>query len=456
MKLKELRKKHPRFIYENFAYSVEKSKLAMVFRFLLEPNTAFDAKVTIHGIRRKQIQAIPKPALENLIFHLGLAEIPSYWKCACSPHIVIKAGALSTAQISFWKDLLLNGLGEFFYQNRINPYRPGFFDIKTTQKSPVSNRFEKNFAEDRFLVSIGGGKDSLVTVEILKKAHKKFRPLILGNVPAAFHASRASSPAQPITIERTIDPRLLELNRKGYLNGHTPFSSYLAFLSMLSAALFGFNHIVASQERSADEENVQLQGYPINHQYSKSYAFEKKFRAYTKKHLASSIFYFSLLRPLYELQIARIFSRLRRYFTIFKSCNVFLKKNSWCGKCPKCFSTYLLFAPFIQENELVNIFGRNLLNDKALWRYIPSFLGSTGPRPFDCIGTKRETSTALCLALGKYRGEDKKLPHLLKRFSQEMAGACNQNNIKILNSWNSKNFVPSHFIKIIKKEMGAV
>ena len=68
--------------------------------------------------------------LDNLIFHLGMAEIPTYWKTTCSPEIIIKAGGLEKSQITWWHNLLIKGMGEFFFKNKINFLKPDFVKIK--------------------------------------------------------------------------------------------------------------------------------------------------------------------------------------------------------------------------------------------------------------------------------------------------------------------------------------
>ena len=123
-----------------------------------------------------------------------------------------------------------------------------------------------------------------------------------------------------LQINRTIDSTLLDLNAKGYLNGHTPFSAMLAFYSVLLAVLSQKKHIALSNESSANEATVK--NMDVNHQYSKSYEFESDFRNYISKYVNTDINYYSFLRPLSELQIAYLFAQLPSYFPVFKSCNV--------------------------------------------------------------------------------------------------------------------------------------
>ena len=154
--------------------------------------------------------------------------------------------------------------------------------------------------------------------------------------------------AKPIVVNRAICSELLDLNRQGYLNGHTPFSAYLAFLGAACLLLYGYSNAVVANERSSEEGNVRFHESEINHQYSKSLRFEASFDEYLKTYLAPGARYFSIVRPLYELQIGRAFSRFPEFFEVFKSCNR-NRSDSWCGHCPKCVSVFLTMYPFVSN-----------------------------------------------------------------------------------------------------------
>ncbi len=459
MKLETLRKKHKRFVYESFAYRLTKRGLEIAFAFLLEPNITFHPKITIRGMTRKELEKIPRPMLENFIFHLGLAEIPSYWKCAVSPEILIEAGPLDNYQKQWWKQLLFDGLGEFFYKNKIDAAKPGFVTIRAgaNAHSPLP---KKPIQGNSFLVPVGGGKDSLVALELLKRAKKKFQPLVLGNVPAAFALIKAArSPSsldttrnKPLLVRREVDPNLLALNRRGYLNGHTPFSAYLAFMSVFCAELFGHRYVAVANERSANEENITFHGKPINHQYSKSFIFEKTFREYAARYLTKNVSYVSVMRPLYELQIARI-AASQKYLPAIKSCNVNQKKGTWCGKCSKCLAVFLLLYPFANERMLIDMFGRNLYADMTLSRYIPALVGKSPQKPFECVATREETRAALQLAIEKAQNAERHLPVLLERYRRTLLPRyrMKQKTIqKILRAWDVKNFLPKELQPVLR------
>ena len=64
------------------------------------------------------------------------------------------------------------------------------------------------------------------------------------------------SDEQFIVAKRTLDKNMLELNKKGYLNGHTPFSAIVAFSAVINAYINGYKYGVLSNEDSANESTV--------------------------------------------------------------------------------------------------------------------------------------------------------------------------------------------------------
>ena len=286
MKLKQLQKKYPEFLYEKYDYKIKGKDLEISFTFKIGLDIKFNPKIIIKDIDKKRLELIGKK-IENLIFHLGLIEMISYWKATCSPEIIIKAGYLDKNQIKWWQDLIFNGMGEFFYTNKINFQKP-CFKITTESKKDRFSLALKN----RYLVPIGGGKDSIVTLELLKKAKKDIKCFSLNPTKAAKEVMKIGKCNNSITrvlakraprakalfkrcaslslglrgrgdkissliVERKIDKKLLELNQKGFLNGHTPFSAYLAFLTTLIAIIFDYKYIAVSNEKSANEGNVK-------------------------------------------------------------------------------------------------------------------------------------------------------------------------------------------------------
>ena len=374
-KYEELRQQYPFFIYENFSITKgkedgdeEKEYLKLQFFFTCN-NITFTPYHIIYikdfflfkhypTDDKKELNDITlySDKLRSFVFNLGLIELISYWKATCSPLIVIKCGNLNCEQQKFWKNLWFNGLGEFFYLNNIKTNIDNFVDIKC--ESSISYTKQSFKLNEEYIVPIGGGKDSVVTLELLRGKGKIISPMVINQRKATKDCILQAGYNENTTIElrRIIDKQLLDLNSKGYLNGHTPFSAMLAFSTLICAVLCGKKYIALSNENSANEatvyQNGKFAGFDgVNHQYSKSLEFENDFRTYYKNYLCEDIEYFSFLRPISELKIAEIFSHLN-YLHVFKSCNVGSKQDIWCGNCPKCLFAYIILSPFIDVTDL--------------------------------------------------------------------------------------------------------
>ena len=470
-KINLLRKKYPQFIYHSYSLTLKGKDLVVNFYFEIKPGIHFTPTITIQNIDSQKIKKIPRAVIDNLIFHLGLAEIPSYWKATCSPEIIIRAGHLNREQIKWWKNLLLKGLGQFFFTNKINFLKPDFVVIKSEKERKVLNKFDVKFKNNNILVPIGGGKDSIVTLEILKK-YKKYLDISSLNCfalninPTIAEVFKKAKCSHSVVVERKIDNKLLVLNQKGFLNGHTPFSAYLAFLSLFVSFISGYNYIFLSNERSSNEGNVHYLGKVVNHQWSKSFEFEKEFRFYVKKFLGQGIKYFSFLRPLYELQIVKLFINYPQYFKTFLSCNEAYKTYSgrvtplgkWCNNCPKCLFVFTSLFPFIGEKKAINIFGENLFKKRSLLPLMLELVGESKFKPFECVGTEEETRVAFYLSLRRIKEKKHKVPFLLDYFENNFSNKFNQMNKakkSIFSGWDSNNFLTPKLKKILKDEIKA-
>lgn len=413
-------------VYESFCYSVQPQGLHISFCFRLRskegnadivfrPEAFFEARDFL------QLQQ-PDDVMDILVFNIGMVELISYWKCACPPHVHVKCGKLGDRQVAFWKKLYFNGEGEFFWVNGIHTTQEAFMTI--TSEGPVRERIDRaaSLSAAGYLVPIGGGKDSVVTLEALKRQHRySVIPLIMNPRDATKMCAERGGFGidEVLVINRSIDPLLLELNAKGMLNGHTPFSAMLAFYTLLAEQLSGMPNVALSNESSANESTVA--GTSVNHQYSKSVEFENDFRLYVHDNICEDYRYFSFLRPLSELQIAMLFARQPQYFDVFKSCNAGSKQDIWCGHCAKCLFAFIILSPFLSPGKLVHIFGKNMLDDATLQREFDQLTGHAETKPFECVGTVDEVNSALSMALSKYylpgaeQGEGQ-LPVLLQNY----------------------------------------
>ncbi len=450
-KLVELRKTYPFFCYESSDYQIKGNKMNISFCFRAG-DFSFNPKVLIEVEKEIKVTKKNAIALDNLVFHLGMVELLSYWKAFCSPKIVIQAGYLNSKQLEWWKDLLLEGMGQYFFENKIDFTKEGFVEFVCEKEEVDVPCFEVKNPKG-VLLPIGGGKDSATSIEICKKTKEKVTPFVLNMNKNIKSMIKAAGLSNPIICTRKIEDSLLELNREGYLNGHTPFVAYLSFLGLLSATLANKKYLILSNEKSSNEGNVMFKGKEINHQYSKTYDFEKNFRNYAMKYLSPDIQYFSLLRPLYEIQIARLFSRYPHYFNIFLSCNEAQKTYSgtrdkierWCSNCSKCLFVFIVLSPFLSKKELGMIFDKDLFSDKGLISIMVELVDDKKVKPLECVGTRKECLVALYLSWKNNDLLKQKQPKLLAYFEKKILPKhknLEKETDKVLNNWDKNNFIP--------------
>ena len=434
-----LRKIHPTFIYHSYTLDFDTNSLE--FHFSIGEHHFFPKWFFDHSLSEAAYGA---ELLERLAFSLGMAELVSYWKCACCPNVEIRCGGLDEWETAWWRKLYFNGLGEFFYRNGITPDFDTFMTISAPKRSPLKL---PEAERSGVLVPIGGGKDSAVTLELLKSAGADITAYSINTRSAILGCEAAAGipKERVVSYSRTIDRKLIELNGMGYLNGHTPFSAVVAFSAELCACAKGLRYIALSNESSANEAYVE--GTSINHQYSKSAEFESDFRDYCRHSFGGfgcAAEYFSLLRPWSEWQIAREFVKYPQYFGVFQSCNLGSKTDTWCCECAKCLYVYILLAAFLDDDTLSGIFGCNMLEKAELAPMLDGLMLDGTDKPFECVGTKDEVRLSLWLA-AKRRAEN--LPPLLKHFRESFA---DYEPISLDNYYDDNNFVPREFVHLLK------
>jgi hypothetical protein len=446
------REQYKTFIFDKYEISDDNNSINIKYYFSI-PNLAnFEPEIKILKKHIKFID-IKGKYIDNLVFHIGLIELISYWKCTCSPNVIIKCGYLNSEQINWFKKLYFYGLGELFYTNNIETSLQDFMSIQCEYEENIEILEDIiDIKYDGIIIPVGGGKDSVITLELLKNTDKNYC-LIVNPKEVSMQCSYLAGYTNDriIEVNRTIDKKLIELNNNGYINGHTPFSSFLAFLSYFIAFITNKKYIALSNESSANESNVI--GEKINHQYSKSYEFENDFRYYANKYLKAPIQYFSFLRPLNELQIAMLFSTYEKYHSIFKSCNVGSKKMpwEWCCNCPKCLFVYIILSPFLYKDKLVNIFKQDMFENKKLLDTFKELSGFGETKPFECVGTFEEIRYAITNTITNLENNNEALPYLLNYYKEHYPLANMDNDLTKL--YNKENNLPLEFDAILKKEV---
>jgi hypothetical protein len=320
----------------------------------------------------------------------------SYYKLKAPLLIMAPDIALTEAEKAFIIDVYENGLGEFYARNDLKRFGRLSFETAPDERPP----HRAPDLPDRTLLPIGGGKDSLVSVQLLEAAGVAYTPFAVNpKGPIVSSITRIGHP--PITVTRTLDAEMIRLGSEpGYYNGHVPSTAINSMIAALCAVLFGYNRIVLSNERSASEGNMEFDGRQANHQYSKSLEFEGRIAAVLSEASGGTLGYFSLLRPYSEARIATLFARSTRFDKVFSSCNRNFRLAGhdgplWCGQCPKCHFVFLIFAPVMDKARLVGIFGHDLLDRPENEASFRELTGLAGQKPWECVGEILEAAACL-------------------------------------------------------------
>jgi hypothetical protein len=360
----------------------------------------------------------------------------SYYKTTAAPVIDLGGTAVTSAERDFLRSFYLDGLGEFAFRNGLDLSGLEIVGPVSDEPSrgPGPGPGSAAGGTARPLVPFGGGIDSIVTVEMVRD--RADAALFIMGRPndrfAAIEAPAAVTGLPVVRAAREIDPLLLRSRELGFLNGHVPITGILSAIALMAAVLDGRNTVIMSNEWSASAPTLEANGKPVNHQYSKSAAFEAGFRDVVAAALGGSVSYFSALRPFSELWVARRFAALEPYHPVFRSCNRAFhidkakRLDHWCGRCDKCCFIDLILAPFLSPDQLGQVFGgREPLTDPehpdgSLAERFRTLLGtSAGARPFECVGDIDECRAALLLAAAR---PDRAGPGLLQTLAGELAG----------------------------------
>ncbi len=381
------------FVFEDYRYDPVRSTLSLCYSYKGGPR--FEEQL-IFDFVPQQLSSAAREVLDRIFRLILLLSGVSYYKAFIPKVLTCRAFEIDETTAEFLQKFYEKGLAEFAFRNGVSLH--GHFRFKSSSPpaaTPISVDLPR-----RICVPVGGGKDSIVTIECLQQGSEPLMLFSLGDAqPIA--ACIAASELPFIRVYRRLDAGLLQLNAAGALNGHVPITGIVSAIALAGAVMSGCNAVAMSNEHSASAPNLSIDGVEINHQYSKSLEFERDFARYVECFISPSIRYFSLLRPLSEIEIARRFAKHREYFGVFRSCNTAFRQareargRHWCCNCPKCRFVFLALSPFVAKPDLIEIFGRNLLDDETQQDGFAELCGLRANKPFECVGETSESASVM-------------------------------------------------------------
>lgn len=370
----------------------------------------------------------------------------SYYKTAAPPRILVEGG-VSDLERAVLRELYVEGLAEFAYRSGLD-VSDVVVDGERREVPPAVAATDAK----RPLIPFGGGIDSIVVVEeTVRRAPDA--ALFVANTSEVLFApiedTAAVTGLPVVRARRRLDEKVLRSRELGYFNGHVPVTGVLSAIAVLAAVAQGRGAVVMSNEHSASEPTaLRANGVPVNHQWSKSLAFERRFRELVAATL-TGVEYYSALRPYSELWVAERFAGLAAYHRAFRSCNKAFYVNpesrlaEWCGECDKCCFIDLILAPYLSRDELAAIFsGREPLEQARLEGSFRDLLGEPGrTKPLECVGDEGECRRAVMLAAAR---EDRRGNPVLDALVAYVAGSgLPVPSVETLLSVQGEHFLPA-------------
>jgi hypothetical protein len=385
----------------------------VTLRYALDEEICFVEELDL-PVAESGVGEVDRERVDGLLSLLHWVAGVSYFKTALPPQVSCETGAPPPATVALLEALYSEGLGELAYTNGLArlprprfargpapaPARGGRGEERELGRGPEELVGARQ-ALGRVLVPIGGGKDSAVALEIVRRSGCELALFSVGDAPPIARTVAVAGLPR-LLVRRTLDPGLPALNEAGALNGHVPITAIVSCVALLSAAMNGFDVVAMANERSASAGSVSWDGVEVNHQFSKGLHAERLLSAAAAE-ASDDVRLFSLLRPASELAIARAFARMERYHGAFTSCNAIfridpaLRAASWCCDCPKCRFVFLALAPFSDPEHLRAIFGRDLLDEESQFEGFALLTATGGHKPFECVGEEQESLAAIRL-----------------------------------------------------------
>ncbi|MDD2907482.1 MAG: hypothetical protein PHH98_02470 [Candidatus Gracilibacteria bacterium] len=420
------------FYFEKFSF--DKQNLLAKFEYSFDESYFFTEEINFSSVDFFVRKNLNEHIINNFLFSLHIAIGISYYKSFPTEKLFVKSGILDEKQIHFWQKFYKNGLGEFLFINKISP--DNLFQFENIGVT----RYEKiDFSlSEKSLIPLGGGKDSLVSIDLFTKSKLDYDLVVFGKIDDIKQNCARVLDKKILLITRKISPSLLVLNNEGNYNGHVPITGIIAFVLAFTSYLYDYKYLVLSNEKSASVGNTFWNDFEINHQYSKSLEFENDFKDYLDNYLSKDIAYFSLLRGWYEIKIGEYFAKnCKKFFGVFSSCNnnfkidetKRLKQTIWCNSCPKCAFVFAILRPYLSNDEILSIFGEDLFLKQDLKQTFLELLGISAFKPFECVGEVEEVVLVFYKSLKLYKNDES---DILNEFVKNISGKYDEKYFKDL------------------------
>lgn len=385
------------FIFEN--YSFDTSTGVVEFHYSFDGQRHFRERLVIRQPADPVNKAVLDRALQLSFYLAGI----SYYKTFPTKKAIFKTTQPDSGQAAFLQTVYTKGLSQFLFENDLSLDDVVQFEGAGSNKKPVS------YQGSGIIALQSGGKDSLLLATLLDEKNISYMPWYISSGESyPVLLDELSFPLQ--TVRREIDRAALQqAAADGGLNGHVPVTYIVLSYAVIEAILSGKNTVLSAIGTEGEEPHEFIEDMPVNHQWSKTWEAEQLFTDYVWQYIAPEMRVGSPLRGFSELRIAELFVEKcwEKYGHSFSSCNRANYQQGtdntqlkWCGECPKCANSYLLFAPFVEPEELQALFGgQDLFAKPNLLETFKGLLGLDGVmKPFECVGETEELRLAYHMA----------------------------------------------------------
>lgn len=381
------------------------------------------------------LQAYPQDKIQRLLNYIGLTQAMYFFNFEYYKEVV-GLYQLNDEESAFFSRLYFAGLAEFRYNNHI-PLKTEVSFSGTLPLETIPATAELPTLHGA-LVTNGGGKDGATAAEIANAVLHDLSWFSLNKRGKRQQIIDASPFQSQISVARTITP--LTTNQK--YTGHKATNGDIGMQAVLAALVMRKKYIVVGNEYSANEANLVHDSVGVNHQYTKSFTFEMDLAKFIDQ-LGVDVHYFSMVRPLYELQILRIFENYPAYHKKFVSCNHGVHEGYWCLSCAKC-AFVILSVTALSPAMAQTVWGdRFILAKPELREHITALVSDAIDKPFECVGTLDECQLALGMI---YRNQTffRQLPGSLQELiSQHQPTSFDTLYNDLLVTFDRENNIPS-------------